>query len=249
MKVLILAGGYGTRLHELGKGTPKPLLKIQDRYLVDYLLEKIARVKEVNEVILVTNNKFYGIFQQWARQQSGYAYPVRIVNDGTNTPEDRLGSIGDIDFVIRQENLRDDLLVVGGDNLFEDALDAYIHFSREKAPAVTIGLYDIRDLEDAKRFGVVGIDAQGRINSFEEKPAEPRSTLIAMCLYYLPKKSLGLIADYLLESGKSDTAGDYIRWLFLKSDVYCFQFHGKWYDIGSVESYREAHAKFNMGCA
>lgn len=247
MTALILAGGYGTRLAELGKNTPKPLLKIQNRYLLDYILEKIKPLKDVEKIVLVTNNRFYGIFQQWAKEQSGYACPIRIVNDGTNTPEDRLGSIGDIDFVIRQENLRDDLLVVGGDNLFEGSLESYVQFSRGKAPAVTIGVYDVRSLEDARRFGVAGIDARGRINFFEEKPVKPRSTLIAMCLYYLPKKSLGLIADYLLESGKSDTAGDYIRWLYQKIDVYGFPFLGKWYDIGSVESYREAQAEFHAG--
>jgi len=247
MTVLILAGGYGTRLAELGKNTPKPLLKIQNRYLLDYILEKIKPLKDVKKIILVTNNKFYGIFQQWAKEQSGNARLISIVNDGTNTPEDRLGSIGDIDFVIRQENLQDDLLVAGGDNLFESSLDLYVQFSRKKAPAVTIGVYDVRSLEDARRFGVVGVDARGRIIFFEEKPVKPRSTLIAMCLYYLPKKSLGHIGDYLLESGKSDTAGDYIRWLYQKTDVFGFPFRGKWYDIGSVESYREAQAKFHAG--
>lgn len=247
MTVLILAGGYGTRLAELGKNTPKALLKIQNRYLVDYILGKITPLKDVKKIILVTNNRFHGVFQLWAKEHVGYPYPISIVNDGTNTPEDRLGSIGDMDFVIRQENVKDDMLVVGGDNLFGDSLDAYIQFSQKKAPAVTIGVYDIGSLEDAKRFGVVSIDTRGRVSAFAEKPAQPHSTLIGMCLYYLPKKSLGLIADYLLQFGKSDTAGDYIRWLAEKSTVYGFEFHGKWYDIGSVESYREAQSDFRAG--
>ena len=249
MTILILAGGYGTRLQELGKDTPKALLKIQNRYLLDHILEKIKPLKNAKEIILVTNNRFYGILQQWVKGCSGYAWPIRIVNDGTNTPEDRLGSIGDIDFVIRRENIQDDMLVVGGDNLFGDPFDAYIQFSQKKAPAVTIGVYDIGSLEDAKRFGVVTIDARSRVSAFEEKPVKPRSTLIGMCLYYLPEKSLGFIGDYLLQSGKSDTAGDYIRWLSGKSTVYGFEFHGKWYDIGSVESYREARNDFRAGSA
>lgn len=246
MTVLILAGGYGTRLYELGIDTPKALLKIQNRYLVDYILEEIKSLKDVKEIILVTNNKFYGIFQEWKKGHAGYIYPIHIVNDGTNSPEDRLGSIGDIDFVIKQKNVDDDLLVVGGDNLFEDPLGAYVRFAQKKIPAVTMGLYDVRSLEEAKRFGVVEIDTHGRLKNLEEKPAKPRSTLIAMCLYYLPKKSLGLIRDYLLESGKSDTAGDYISWLCQRSDVYGFEFQGKWYDIGSVAAYREAERDFRV---
>ncbi len=246
MIVLILAGGYGTRLYTLGKNTPKALLKIQNRYLVDYVLEQIKPLKDVNEVVLITNNRFCGSFQQWAKGHPGYIYPIRVVNDGTNSPEDRLGSIGDMDFFIRQEKIHDDLLVVGGDNLFEDPLGAYVRFAQKKTPAVTIGLYDIHSLEDARRFGVVETDARGRLKAFEEKPAHPRSTLIAMCLYYLPQKSLGLIRDYLLESGKSDTAGDYIHWLCQRSDVYGFQFQGKWYDIGSVGSYQKAQRDFRV---
>ncbi len=247
MVILILAGGYGTRLAELGKNTPKALLKVQDRYLLDHILDKLKPLPGVKELVLVTNNRFYGIFLQWAKAHAGHGVPVTIVNDGTNTPEDRLGSIGDIDFVIRQKNVQDDLLVVGGDNLFGAALDEYIRFSQANAPTVTIGLYDVRSLEEAKRFGVVEVDAQGKIKSFEEKPAQPRSSLIGMCLYYLPKKSLGLIENYLVESGKSDTAGDYIRWLCKKSEVFGFKFQGKWYDIGSIESYREAQNDFRVG--
>lgn len=246
MNVLILAGGYGTRLKALGEDTSKVLLKIRGRPLVEYILAKIKGLPDLKDIFLVTNNKFYSVFQDWAKQCTIHAAGLRIINDGTNTPEDRLGSIGDIHFVIHNERITDDLLVIGGDNLFDDTLDKYVVFSRQKAPSVTMGVYDIQGLEDAKRFGVVGLDEHQKIINFEEKPAKPQSTLIAMCLYYLPKKSLGFIARYLLESGKSDTAGDYIRWLCGKSDVYGFQFHGKWYDIGSIESYREAQAQFRM---
>ncbi|MBI5149244.1 MAG: nucleotidyltransferase family protein [Candidatus Omnitrophica bacterium] len=246
MKALILAGGYGTRLHALGKDTPKALLEVGPQCLLEYIIEEITPLESLKEILLVTNNKFYQTFRRWA-DDYGYSGKIRIINDGTNSPEDRLGSIGDIDFVIRSEQINDDLLVIGGDNLFDGDLRAYSQFAKTKAPLVTIGLYNIGKLDDAKRFGVVALDSQRKIISFEEKPAKPRSTLIAMCLYYFPQKSLGHISDYLLESGKSDTAGDYIRWLSEQLTVYGFEFHGKWYDIGSVESYREAQNDFRAG--
>jgi len=244
MKALILAAGYGTRLYALGKNTPKALLKINGKSLVNFLLDKVENLNDLNEVILVTNNKFYGIFQNWAKEQFDFPCAITIVNDKTNTPEDRLGSIGDIQYVLENHLVDDDLIVLGGDNLFDYSLNKYISFSKSKTDSVTIGLYDIEETQQAKLFGVVGLDDNKKIILFEEKPVEPKSTLIAMCFYYFPQKTLSFIGEYLREVKISDTAGDYIRWLIEKTDVYGFEFVGKWYDIGSVEAYEEAQEKF-----
>lgn len=243
MKALVLAAGYGTRLYSVIKDTPKPLLEVNGKTLVNYLLDKIRDIPDLNEVIVVSNNKFYPVFEEWADQQD-FPCPIKIVNDGTNVPEERLGSIGDIDYVLQNVAIDDDVIVLGGDNLFDYSLDEYISFSKDMHESVTIGLYDIGDLEQAKLFGVVAVDENRKITSFEEKPAQPKSTLIAMCFYYLPKKTLTLVREYLNEVEKSDTAGDYIRWLCNKNDVYGYKFSGKWYDIGSVESLKEAQEKF-----
>jgi len=244
MKVLILAAGYGTRLYSIIKDKPKALLEINSKPLVDHILDRIQDLPDLCEVILVTNDKFYSHFQSWAQDKSSFPHKITVVNDGTTTPENRLGSIGDIQFVIEKGIVEDDLLIVGGDNLFDFNLNEYINFAREKAPAATIGTYDIHDLQGATKFGVVGVDSIGKIVSFEEKPPEPKSTLIAMCFYYLPKESLSLVSVYLTETNKSDKAGDYIRWLQAKNEVYAFTFTGKWYDIGSVESYHDAQENF-----
>lgn len=244
MKVLILAAGYGTRLYSLVKDTPKALLEINEKPLLNYILDKIENISDVNEVVLVTNNKFYSIFQDWARQQTAFSHDIKIINDGTKTPEDRLGSIGDIEFALKQAKIDDDVLVIGSDNLFDYNIHEYVNFAQTKSPSVSIGLYDVGDLKEATKFGVVGLDEDGKIISFEEKPEQPQSTLVAMCFYYLPKNSLNLITDYLAESKESDTAGDYIRWLHQKNDVYGFKFNGKWYDIGSVEALKDAQDNF-----
>jgi glucose-1-phosphate thymidylyltransferase len=244
LKVLILAAGYGTRLYPLIKDTPKALLEINEKPLINYILDRIVDLDKLNEVILVTNEKFYSVFVKWAQEQETFPHKIKVVNDGTKTPEDRLGSIGDIEFALKQEKIKEDVLVIGSDNLFDYNIEAYVQFSLSNSPAVSIGLYDISDLKEATKFGVVKLGRQGKIASFEEKPQNPASTLVAMCFYYLPKKSLGLIGDYLLELKKSDTAGDYIRWLVVNHDVYGFKFVGKWYDIGSIEAYKEAQKKF-----
>ncbi len=246
MKALVLAAGYGTRLYPIIKDTPKALLDINGRPLLNYIIEKLMTLNTLNEIIVVTNNKFYRIFEKWALDlRSVSVFPdIKIVNDGTNTPEDRLGSIGDIDFVLNNMTINDDLLVVGGDNLFNFNVQEYILFAVDKSPAVTIGVYDIGNIKEAKKFGVVLVNGNNKILSFEEKPSSPASSLIAMCFYYFPRSSLGMVSEYLRESKKSDKAGDYIKWLIGKTDVYGFKFSGTWYDIGSIEAYREAQMNF-----
>ena len=246
MKALILAAGYGTRLYPLITNTPKPLLTVADKPLINHIMDKIRPLSGLDEVLVVTNDKFHKNFEEWAQKiQPSFPVPVKIINDGTTTPENRLGSIGDIDFVIKKCKIDNDLLVLGGDNLFDYSLEAYLVFARAKTPAVTIGLYDIKDLKAATIYGVAQIAQDGKLTSFEEKPAQPRSTLIAMCFYHCPRASLSCLEQYIRQTQKMDKAGDYIHWLCEEKGVYGFKFSGKWYDIGSMESYREAQEKFS----
>lgn len=244
MKALILAAGYGTRLYPLIKDTAKPLLPVANKPLINHILDKIWGLPGLKEVFVVTNNKFHSQFLDWAKENSTAPVPITIINDETNFPDDRLGSVGDIDFALKRCAVDDDLLVVGGDNLFDYSLDEYINFARENSPHITIGLYDIGNIEKAREFGVVQIGEGGKVTSFEEKPQSPRSSLVAMCFYYFPRESLEFISDYLGRSDKTDKAGDYIQWLAEGKEVYGFKFQGKWYDIGSIETYNEAQEKF-----
>ena len=244
MKILILAAGYGTRLYPLITDTPKPLLEVAGRPLIDHLLARLEGVSGIKEILVVTNDKFQAHFTAWAKKLKAPA-PVTVINDGTTSPENRLGSVGDIRFVLDNFPVKDDLLVLGGDNLFDFSLKGYYDFARQKAPRVTIGLYDIGEKKEATQFGVVAIDGKGKVVSFEEKPQSPQSSLIAMCCYYFPQATLGYVAEYMAQTKKADKAGDYIRWLSEKKEVYGFKFQGKWYDIGSLESYQEAQTKFS----
>ncbi len=246
MKILILAAGYGTRLYPLVKDTPKSLLPIHGRPLIDFILDKVSGLDGLEQIIVVTNNKFFSHFQKWAQDKKTSKNKILVINDRTTSPDDRLGSIGDIGFVLKEIQVNDDLLVIGGDNLFNYNVDEFIKFARTKKSKPTIGLFDIHDKEEAKKFGVVDLDVQKRVVSFEEKPPLPRSSLISMCFYYFPKSSLELIDEYIRSGNKADKAGEYIRWLTAKGDVYGFKFEGKWYDIGSIESYREAERDFKV---
>ena len=242
MKVLILAAGYGTRLAAVIKDTPKPLIPINGRPMIDYIVDKLVGVQGLSEVVVVTNNKFCGHFERWGATRKDVK--VRVVKDGTNTPEERLGSVGDIQFVWQREASPDDWLIVGGDNLFDQNLGDFMRFALQKSPAVTIGIYDIHDVAAASKFGVVAVDQSQKVVSFQEKPKNPLSSLITMCLYYFPRTTLGYLKEYLSTSTATDAAGSYIQWLSENKNVYGFNFQGKWYDIGSIESLNEAQKYF-----
>jgi glucose-1-phosphate thymidylyltransferase len=241
MNALILAAGYGTRLASVAKNKPKPLLEVSGKPLIDYTVDKLKPVKGLSEIVVVSNDKFYNDFCAWAKTHD---FKIRIVNDGSTAPENRLGSVGDIDFVWKHEKTPTDWLIVGGDNIFDQDMNEFMNVARGKAPAVTVGIYDIGDISAASKFGVLTLDQNKKVIDFQEKPEKPATSLIAMCLYYFPKETLGYIDEYRKEAESLDTAGSYIKWVAKKKNVYGFQFRGKWYDIGSIESLQEAQKDF-----
>lgn len=239
MKALVLAAGYATRLYPLTLNKPKPLLSVGRKKVIEHIIERIGEVKEVNEILIITNQKFFSYFQEW-QKSFRFSKRIEILNDGTLSNEDRLGAIGDIEFVITKRELNCDLLIVAGDNLFEDSLAEFVRFSKEKIPCVSISLYDVGDKEAAKKFGVVEIDKDGRIVDFQEKPSFPKSSLAAKCLYFFPKDKLGLVSQYLKEDNIRDAPGYYIEWLSKREEVFGFVFEGRWHDIGDIASYEQA---------
>jgi len=240
MKALILAAGYGTRLYPYTKNFPKPLLEISGKPIIGYLVDKLLAEKAVSEIIVVTNARFHRNFTAWKKGVRGRSR-ITIVNDGTRSPDDKLGAIGDMEFVFRKQRRAADFLVLGGDNFFKEPLDGFISSARRRTDAVTIGVFRLKDRAEARNFGVVELDRSGRVVSFEEKPAAPRSNLIGMCLYYLPARGTGLLARYLADPANTrDTIGSYIRWLSRQGKMYGHVFKQSWYDIGSLNSYKEA---------
>jgi len=245
MKALILAAGYATRLYPLTKEYPKPLLVVGKKPIIDYIIEKVSAIDDIDEIIVVTNTKFISAFRKWARALK-IRKRITLVDDLTKEHADRRGAIGDMHFVVEETRLDDDVLVVGGDNLFDEDLHGFLSFAKTNYPHPVIGVYDIRHKEHASKYGVVKLDAHHRIIDFQEKPKLAESTFIAMCLYYFPRQQLGLIREYLsAKTNKNDATGFYIDWLRNREKVYGFIFHGRWYDIGHHEHYKEAHERYS----
>lgn len=246
MKVLILAAGYATRLYPLTLTQPKPLLPVAGKPMIDYVMDNLAPIGGIDEVFVVSNAKFAGHFSQWSeayRQASQHPFRFSVINDGSTDDSNKLGAIGDLNLVLDEANLDDDLIVVAGDNLFNQSLRGFGDYCRSQSGPV-LGVYDVGSLEQARKYGVVDIDATGRITSFVEKPAEPASTLIGIALYYYPRQYLASVRQYIAEGNNPDQPGRLVQWLYPRTPVMTWSVPGIWYDIGSKETLAEANRIF-----
>ncbi len=246
MEALILAAGYATRLYPLTKEFPKSLLEVQKKPIINYIIDKMETIDGISEIIIVTNSKFISKFKKWQRKLKTKRR-VTLVDDLTKDNASRRGAIGDMNFVIDKKNIKDDLLVIGGDNLFDGNLRDFLLFARAKKKKPVIGAYNIGEKSEAKKYGVMKLDKKNKLVDFQEKPKNPKSSLAAMCLYYFPKEKLKFIKEYLgNKTRKQDATGFYIDWLRKKCSVYGFVFHGHWYDIGDQKFYNKAKQVFQM---
>lgn len=249
MKLLVLAAGYATRLRPLTDHQAKPLLPVRGRPMIDHVLDKFHGCPAIDSVYVVTNSRYAPNFSEWKKtvpqQHPGCDWQVQVFDDGTHSNEDRRGAIGDIHFVLEQAGLDDDLIVVAGDNLFSQPLAEYVAAAQRQG--IVIGVYDVGNLELIKQYNNIrvqpetaaGLPAE-RITYFEEKPAEPVSTLTAIALYHYPRHALPLIRQYIAEGQNPDQPGRLVQWLYPRTPCYAYRIRGLWLDIGSKESYEEA---------
>jgi glucose-1-phosphate thymidylyltransferase len=242
MKVIILAAGYGTRLYPLTLNTPKALLPVVGKPIIEYIIDKIECTQEISDVYVVSNNKFFNDFVEWQKKYKT-GLNIEIINDGTNTEDDRLGGVGDIGFVVNEKQIKDNILVIGGDNLFEFDLSKFIKKVYDKKSSI-IGVYDLKDKELAKQYGVVELDSNDKIIEFTEKSENPVSMLVSTCVYAFVKEDIKKLIEYLDTNQNTDATGNYVNWLIKKQDVYAYVFDRKWFDIGSKQSYKEADEYF-----
>lgn len=234
MRAIILAAGYATRLRPLTDTIPKQLLPVGGRPMLDWVCDRVAEAAD--SIDLVTNARFADDFRAWAKGRDG----VVVHDDGTVSNEDRLGAIGDIAFVLERVGADDDLMVIAGDNLFDFALGDFAEFTLEKGVASAVAVYDCGDLGLATQYGVVDVDDDDRVVGFEEKPSEPRSTLVATAAYLYHRQHVPLVSRYLAEGNPPDQPGRLVAWLYEREPVYAFRFPGLWFDIGNPEQLLEA---------
>lgn len=244
MKALILAAGYAKRLWPMTKNKPKPLLEVKGKPIVEHIIGHFKEIPEIDEIIIVTNDKFSLTFEQWA-ESVDVGLPIKVVNDLTTSNDDRKGAIGDLKYAVDELKIEDDLMVIAGDNLFEYKLSDFYNLFKEKKASV-VAVRDLKKIEEVReKFGVVELDDNSKVIGFQEKPKEPKTTLAATACYIFTKEDVKEIELYLDADNPPDNAGDFIKWLANHKSVYAFVFTENWFDIGSFENLGKAREEFN----
>ena len=243
MKAVLLCAGYATRLYPLTKDRPKPLLAVADKAILEYIVDELSTLDDIDSIYIVTNDKFASHFESW---KQAYSSPktIEIVNDNTASDETKLGAIGDIHFTLKAKETDDDVIVIAGDNIFDLRIRDFIDFAREHKETATIAAYDVKDKDLAKKYGLVKIDDSAKIIDFQEKPQKPETTLASLGLYYYPRDMVKLIFQYVEEGNNADQPGNFVSWLSRKKDVFTYVFDGVWFDIGDFKSLEKADLYF-----
>jgi len=244
MKAVILAGGHATRLWPVTKDRAKPLLPLGKRPIIDYIVDEM---KDFDEVLISTNEKFAEDFEKYIEISDHDN--LRVVIEEQDSEDEKPGTIGAIINILEQEEIKDDLLIIGGDNYYSFSIKDFVDFSTEKNAPTNV-VFDVNDLAKASSFGIVDTD-EDAIVGFEEKPEEPPSTLASTACYFYPEKHLNLFEKYeqhfrentdVPEDQFLDEPGRLLEWAHEQTAMYAYSFDGKWHDVGTPEGYLDAQA-------
>ena len=240
MKCLILAAGYATRLYPLTENFPKPLLKVGDKTILDWLLDDIKLSGEIDEYVVISNHKYAHHFDDWAKTKP---YKITVVDDGTSTNETRLGAVKDVQFAIEKLKLDSDLLVIAGDNLLDFSLNSFIDYAKAKQTSCIMRYYEPND-EKLKKCGVVTIDENDLILNMTEKSPTPATHWCCPPFYYYTREDSRRVADGIAAGCGTDAPGSYIAWLCTVTPVHAMEMPGSRYDIGNLQSYETAKQSY-----
>lgn len=244
MKCLILAAGYATRLYPLTENFPKPLLTVGEKTILDWLIDDIDTLGEVDEYVVISNHKFAHHFEKWAAEKT---QKITVVDDMTETNETRLGAVKDIEFAIEKLAIDDDMLVIAGDNVLDFSLTKFITYAREKGTACIMRYYEPEEKKLLK-CGVVTIDENDRVLRMTEKSPTPETHWCCPPFYYYTREDAKLITKGIESGCGTDAPGSFIAWLCTQTAVHAMEMPGSRYDIGNLESYKKVQEEYKGIC-
>lgn len=241
MKNIVIAAGYATRLGELTKNFPKPLLKIGNNTILGRMLDDIDRIPDITEHIIVTNHKFAPIFEEWKSEQH-YQKPITIIDDGTETNETRLGAVCDLLLALKTIG-SESVLVVAADNLLFFSFQEFVDFAKQKQTSC-IMCHEQPSIEKLQRTGVVEIDENHRVLNMEEKPQQPKSHWAVPPFYIYVEKDLDLIRHSVENGCGKDAPGNLAHYMVEHTIMHAWPMTAGRFDIGSLDTYYEAVERF-----
>ena len=240
MKCVVLAAGYATRLYPLTENFPKPLLKVGDKTILDWLIDDIDTSGEIDEYVIISNHKFVEHFNKWSEEKS---VKITVLDDGSVSNETRLGAVCDIQFAIEKLNLNDHLLVIAGDNVLDFSLTKFISYFKEKDASCVMRYYE-PEKKKLLKSGVLSIDDTDKVEEMTEKSPEPKSNWCCPPFYFYHKNDVPKVKEAIEKGCHTDAPGSFIAWLCKKSPVYAMEMPGKRYDIGNLESYQQVQKDY-----
>ena len=253
MLAMILAGGRGTRLHELTKKVAKPAVSYGGKYrIIDFPLSNCANsgidvVGVLTQYESVLLNSYVAAGRRWgldAKDSGVYVLPPREKADANldvyRGTADAISQ--NIDFI---DNYSPEyLLILSGDHIYKMNYEKMLAYHKENNADATIAVIEV-PMKEASRFGIMNTDEDtGRIIEFEEKPEKPKSNLASMGIYIFNWKTLRklLIADMKDPDSNHDFGKDIIPQMLANGDkLYAYKFKGYWKDVGTIDSLWEAN--------
>lgn len=236
MKCLILAAGYATRLYPLTENFPKPLLKVGKKTILDWLVDDVSPA--IDEFIVVSNHRFAHHFEEWAAVKP---QAIAVVDDGTSTNETRLGAVRDI--ALGLQGNTDDVLVMAGDNVLDFSLISFVNFFRTKSCSCVM-THEENRLEKQQKTAIITFDENKLIDSYEEKPRQPKGNHAVPPFYCYKAADVARIAEALADGCNADAPGSFAAWLSCHAPVYAYEMPGKRYDIGDAKSYAQVQEAY-----
>lgn len=240
MKCLILAAGYATRLYPLTENFPKPLLKVGEKTILDWLVDDIASANAVDEYVVISNHKYAHHFEAWAKTKQE---KITVVDDGTDSNETRLGAVKDIQYAMEALGLDDDMLVIAGDNVLDFSLTKFVAYAQEKQTSCIMRYYEPNH-QKLLKCGVVTMDENDRVICMTEKSPTPATHWCCPPFYYYTREDAKRVAQGIESGCGTDAPGSYIAWLCAQTAVHAMEMPGKRYDIGNLESYEKVKAEY-----
>lgn len=235
---ILLCAGYGTRMGALVEKTPKPLLPVGGRPVLDYLLDQIAGLEGLEAVHVVVSSRYAAAFEQWAAARTGTP-PLRVFDNGTSSNEARRGAIGDLGFVLERTGVPEAALLAAGDNILRFSLRPLWRAFLDDGIDRVLALRE-ESRERLRRTGVLVLDGGGRVVALHEKPEDPPSVWMCPPFYALGRAALERVAPYLASGAPADEIGRLIAHLARHQTLRAMTTVGERLDIGSPESYRRA---------